>query len=123
MVRQLLHCGHLFHQPQFDQWFQHNVRCPVCRYDIRNSNQENSNENLLPTNEVLTNTNSINQIEHVTFDITNEQFTDIFNNFARNMIQSTLNSNTHNNNNNNNNNSVVTGNNNNRIIDPSNNIL
>lgn len=35
-VRQLLPCGHLFHQNQFQQWFANNVRCPVCRYDIRN---------------------------------------------------------------------------------------
>jgi hypothetical protein len=36
MVRQLLPCGHLFHEQQFNQWFETNVRCPVCRYDIRN---------------------------------------------------------------------------------------
>ena len=126
MVRQLLHCGHLFHQTQFDEWFQNNVRCPVCRYDIRNYTSTNTNENLLPTNEdssnnnTNTNTNSINQIEHVTFDLTNEQFSDIFNSLARNIFQSTLNSNTHNNNNNNN--SGVRSNNN-RSIDPSNNIV
>jgi len=38
MVRQLLHCGHLFHQPQFEEWFNSNTRCPVCRYDIRTNN-------------------------------------------------------------------------------------
>ena len=128
MVRQLLHCGHLFHQTQFDEWFQNNVRCPVCRYDIRNYTSTNTNEHLLPTNEdtsnnnTNTNSNSINQIEHVTFDLTNEQFSDIFNSLARNIFQSTLNSNTHNNNNNNNNNSGVSSNNN-RSIDPSNNIV
>ena len=118
MVRQLLHCGHLFHQTQFDEWFQNNVRCPVCRYDIRNCTSTNTNENLLPTNEhssnnTNTNSSTLNQIDNLTFDITNEQFTDIFNNFARNIFQSTLNSNTHNN---------STGNNN-RNIDPSNNIV
>ena len=118
MVRQLLPCGHLFHETQFDEWFQNNVRCPVCRYDIRNCTSTNTNENLLPTNEHSsnnknTNSSTLNQIEHLTFDITNEQFTDIFNNFARNIFQSTLNSNTHNN---------STGNNN-RNIDPSNNIV
>ena len=35
-VRQILYCGHIFHQPQFQEWFESNVRCPVCRYDIRN---------------------------------------------------------------------------------------
>jgi hypothetical protein len=122
MVRQLLHCGHLFHQTQFDGWFQHNVRCPVCRYDIRNTtvtNEDNSNNTdttptaptaptSSPTSSPTTSNPTLNQIEQVTFDITNEQLTDIFNSFARNLFQSTLNSNTHNNN---------------RTIDPSNNNL
>jgi hypothetical protein len=34
-VRQLNHCGHIFFPGQFNQWFQNNVRCPVCRHDIR----------------------------------------------------------------------------------------
>lgn len=35
-VRQLLPCGHIFHPSQFQEWFSQHVRCPVCRYDIRN---------------------------------------------------------------------------------------
>ena len=35
-VSQILYCGHIFHTHQFQQWFESNVRCPVCRYDIRN---------------------------------------------------------------------------------------
>lgn len=35
-ICQLLYCGHIFHQNQFQEWFQSNVRCPLCRYDIRN---------------------------------------------------------------------------------------
>lgn len=35
MVRQILPCGHIFHQEQFNEWFDSHVRCPVCRYDIR----------------------------------------------------------------------------------------
>ncbi len=37
-VRQIHHCGHLFVPSQFDEWFQSNVRCPVCRFDVRNHN-------------------------------------------------------------------------------------
>ena len=130
MVRQLLHCGHLFHQSQFDEWFQNNVRCPVCRYDIRNytsvSSQNTSSTNVDEdiSNNTETNsytTSTLNQIEHVTFDISNEQFTDIFfNSLFRSIFQSNLNSNTHNNTNNNNNNRNPLRD---RIIDPSNNIL
>ena len=36
LVRQIHHCGHLFGPSQFDEWFQSNVRCPVCRFDVRN---------------------------------------------------------------------------------------
>lgn len=35
-VRQLLPCGHIFYPSPFQQWFSEHVRCPVCRYDIRN---------------------------------------------------------------------------------------
>lgn len=48
-VSQIIHCGHIFHQNQFQQWFENNTRCPICRYDIRNynssSNTNNSNTN------------------------------------------------------------------------------
>jgi hypothetical protein len=40
MVQQLRPCGHIFHTPYFNQWFNSNVRCPVCRYDIRNFNRQ-----------------------------------------------------------------------------------
>ena len=44
MVVQLLPCNHLFCQPQFNEWFRRNVRCPVCRYDIRNYRQHIENQ-------------------------------------------------------------------------------
>lgn len=36
-VTQLVRCGHIFNSIDFAQWFQYNVRCPVCRQDIRES--------------------------------------------------------------------------------------
>jgi hypothetical protein len=44
-VRQILHCGHIFHRNQFQQWFESNSRCPICRYDIRNYTPLNNNNN------------------------------------------------------------------------------
>ena len=35
-VTQILFCGHIFNSNEINEWFQTNVRCPVCRYDIRN---------------------------------------------------------------------------------------
>lgn len=34
-IRQIVHCNHKFHTNCLDPWFRQNVRCPVCRYDIR----------------------------------------------------------------------------------------
>jgi len=35
IIRQIRHCRHAFHEESIQNWFQRNVRCPVCRYDIR----------------------------------------------------------------------------------------
>jgi hypothetical protein len=34
-LREITHCEHTFHQTCIDRWFTRNVRCPVCRFDIR----------------------------------------------------------------------------------------
>ena len=39
-VRILNHCGHTFHTVCIDTWFHRNVRCPVCRHDIRDTNSQ-----------------------------------------------------------------------------------
>jgi Ring finger domain len=45
MVTQIIGCGHVFDPSGINIWFQSNVRCPVCRYDIRtNSTSSNNNE-------------------------------------------------------------------------------
>jgi len=36
VVTQIHYCGHLFNPDELTVWFQTNVRCPMCRYDIRN---------------------------------------------------------------------------------------
>lgn len=35
MVCQIRHCGHCFKEDAIRNWFRQKVRCPVCRYDIR----------------------------------------------------------------------------------------
>lgn len=35
MVRLIRHCHHQFQEEPIQNWFRSNVRCPVCRYDIR----------------------------------------------------------------------------------------
>jgi hypothetical protein len=34
-VTEILGCNHLFNTEALTSWLEHNVRCPVCRYDIR----------------------------------------------------------------------------------------
>ena len=42
MVTVIRFCGHIFNTEQLNTWFTSNCRCPVCRYDIRNYNSNNS---------------------------------------------------------------------------------
>jgi len=43
-VTQILGCGHIFHPVNLSSWFERNVRCPVCRFDIRNQPERTTNE-------------------------------------------------------------------------------
>ena len=110
MVRQLLHCGHLFHQPQFEEWFNSNTRCPVCRYDIRTNNSVSQTTTGQTTTTVIPVTEPNNDLEtssailldlfsninglgnnrtHISFDITDEQFAnDLIDRFSTNTFQS-----------------------------------
>jgi hypothetical protein len=38
-------CGHSFHHQCIMQWFTMNTRCPVCRHDIRDLQQNRRNQN------------------------------------------------------------------------------
>jgi len=39
-----LHCDHYFHKRCVDEWLHRNVRCPVCRTDIRDADDEEETE-------------------------------------------------------------------------------
>lgn len=84
MVRRIIHCGHTFCETALQNWFQSNVRCPVCRHDIRTT--VTTNENINPNEYVAravspiqndasdniiddTNTNAL--IQTITTSITN----------------------------------------------------
>lgn len=38
-IRKITQCNHTFHRSCIDTWFVRNVRCPVCRHDIREVEQ------------------------------------------------------------------------------------
>ena len=37
-IRRIIYCGHSFQNEAILNWFQTNVQCPICRYDIRDYN-------------------------------------------------------------------------------------
>ncbi len=39
-IRKITHCSHAFHKTCIDEWFERNVHCPICRYDIRDHNTQ-----------------------------------------------------------------------------------
>jgi len=71
MVTVIRHCGHIFNREQLNIWFRSNCKCPVCRYDIRdyNSNQTiNSFFNDSNTNNNILNTSNSNSHQQNSFE-------------------------------------------------------
>ena len=44
-VTQIIYCGHIFNPTSLSRWWEESVRCPLCRYDIRNYNGTNTMNN------------------------------------------------------------------------------
>jgi len=47
-VVRIRHCRHIFRRDSIITWFQHNPRCPLCRYDIRDYTTNDNNLNPIP---------------------------------------------------------------------------
>jgi hypothetical protein len=50
-ICRIRHCSHVFKVNQLYRWFETHVRCPVCRYDIRDTEQPISQEQSTNTSE------------------------------------------------------------------------
>jgi hypothetical protein len=62
-VCQIRQCGHLFREMAIKNWFRQNVRCPVCRYDIRTDNPTEPGDDGAETNDELPQVSAnVNQI-------------------------------------------------------------
>lgn len=59
-VCQIKHCRHTFKEQSLRNWFQNNVRCPVCRYDIRDYLEEG--EPIRPTDVIYDLSNNTNPL-------------------------------------------------------------
>ena len=116
-VRQIRHCGHIFMPSEFDEWFQSNVRCPVCRYDIRNytaTTRATTATTRATTATTATSSASRATIDpsnnEISYDISNNEIGDrIINSLTTRMIDSIFN--------------PLSNSNDRFVFDPSNNIL
>lgn len=45
-VRQIIPCGHIFSNTEINRWLERNLHCPVCRYNLRENEPANRNEDL-----------------------------------------------------------------------------
>ena len=52
-VCRIRHCSHLFKKTPIHGWFQRNVRCPVCRYDIREYSSIRHQEQQPETDDII----------------------------------------------------------------------
>ena len=59
LVTRIIFCGHIFSTNELQTWFETNVRCPLCRFDIREHRNQASRNNLstvIENNEPLNDT-------------------------------------------------------------------
>jgi hypothetical protein len=94
-IRQIIHCGHCFCEDSIQNWFRTNVRCPVCRYDIReyslpdiidaSLNRPTSPNTPNPPNNRNRNNvnNNLNNLNHI-FDGISTNLTNILSNYLDN---------------------------------------
>ena len=75
-ICQIIHCGHCFSETAIKNWFRFNVRCPVCRYDIRNGFlQQTTQSDLSGTNQSQPNGVFRTTIERVLSNIFSQNMT------------------------------------------------
>lgn len=76
IVTRIDECGHIFNTRQFETWFRHNVRCPVCRHDIRSIQTNSDAEDIIPERsrpeEVIVNTHNTELLLNL---LNNDMFT------------------------------------------------
>jgi len=98
-VRQILYCGHIFHENSLQEWFTRNTVCPLCRYDIRDYIRNNNIQPSQPSqpsqlsNRPPNNINLYNLTE-MDVDINSPQFISIVDEITRIMIRQYINTNT-----------------------------
>jgi len=100
LVTRIIFCGHIFSTNELQRWFETNVRCPLCRFDIREHRNQVSRNNLSTVNEeeILTGSSEMNsqnypepppppQEESTNENIEDNEYNEdeIYNNLSRNV--------------------------------------
>jgi hypothetical protein len=72
-ICRIKHCSHLFKRTALNDWFRRNVRCPICRYDIRDYiNEDSERERDIYDNEDDNNDNNDNEYSEMVEELLNE---------------------------------------------------
>lgn len=102
-VSRIRHCGHTFREEAINNWFRLNVRCPVCRYDIREYTNNNDTMDVSDNDTTDASGNTIDisssNINTNINDITNQVTTELTNLLThawRTQLQSNMNDNSQN---------------------------
>jgi len=89
-IIQIIHCGHCFCQETIQGWFRTNVRCPICRYDIRESSNQETETDIEPQHReqsrrsVNENMQNMQNITNNMFDGLTASLANILNNYLDN---------------------------------------
>lgn len=79
-VRQILYCGHIFHENSLQEWFRRNTVCPLCRYDILNNNIPTSLQENYSSDSFSNDINSsLSTLVDTNIDVNNPQFISVLN--------------------------------------------
>ena len=84
ILRQIRHCRHVFHEESIQNWFQSNVRCPVCRYDIRDYREPSESINLV---DISNSRSPIERIQEIGETGDQEEYQNLLENITNNFAQ------------------------------------
>lgn len=75
IVRQIIHCGHIFNINELSLWFESNHVCPVCRYDITTYVNVNTEQSSLTNHNINSQPSEylINGVENLNTEESNDE--------------------------------------------------
>jgi len=110
-VLQILYCKHCFNKNNLLHWFERNVRCPLCRYDIRNYNSRTAirdmSSSILDINNIRNNIHNNIRDNELEMDTESDTETLDYSDSHENNTNNNTNNTNNTNNNNNNTNDII----------------